>query len=76
VAGAGGELGDQTYIGVLWTTQPEQFAAGALAVVPTASGGAQIELRATGPCGLVWRMELTPGGAVSINGRKAAEIAQ
>ncbi|MCX7587173.1 hypothetical protein [Phenylobacterium sp. 58.2.17] len=76
VAGTGGEMGEQTYIGVLWTTQPEQFSADALAIVPTASGGAQIEVRATGACGRVWRMELSPGGAVSVNGRKAAELAR
>ena len=76
VAGAGGEMGEQTYIGVLWTTQPGRFAADALAIVPTASGGAQIEVRAAGACGRVWRMELTPGGAVSVNGRKAAELAR
>lgn len=76
VAGAGGEMGERTFIGVLWTTKPQLFAADALAIVPTTSGGAQIELHASGTCGRVWRMELTPGGMVSVNGRKTAELAQ
>lgn len=76
VAGAGGEMGDPTYIGVLWTAKPQLFAGDALAIVPASSGGARIELRASGGCGRVWSMELTPDGVVSVNGRKAAELAQ
>lgn len=76
VAGAGGEMGDRTFIGVLWTARPELFAADALSIVPGPAGGARMELRAAGGCGHVWRMELSPEGSVSINGRKAVELAQ
>lgn len=75
IAGAGGETGEPTFFGVLWTSRPELFGANALVVVPAPLGGSALELTAAGACGKVWRLELTPQGLVSVNGRKAAEIA-
>lgn len=75
VAGAGGEMGEPTFFGVLWTTKPELFSANALVIVPAPGGGGALELTASGACGKVWRLDLSPQGRVSLNGRKVAEIA-
>jgi hypothetical protein len=76
VVGARGVgIDEPAVVGVLWTTKPELFAADALAIAPTKEGGAAVELTAAGACGKVWRLELTPKGVVSINGRKIGEIA-
>lgn len=48
IAGAGGEAGEASFVGVLWTARPELFAADAVVIAPAANGGARIEARASG----------------------------
>lgn len=75
IAGAGGEAGEASFVGVLWTARPELFAADAVVIVPAAAGAARIEARASGACGLIWRLELSTDGVVRVNGARAARLA-
>lgn len=75
IAGAGGSAGEESFVGVIWTSRPELFSADAVVITPAANGGAQIEARASGACGVVWRLELSKDGVVRVNGVSAARLA-